>query len=163
MSVFAPLDPVPQSAAIEEGGSKTIAGIWFRWLSQLVARSTISILRVATLVHRTGSSASISASTLFLPSQDGDFRISYYAQVTTPATTSSALTITIGWKNGGIAQSKTFAPASLTGNTTASNDGDGLMIRADSGQAVTYATGYTSVGGTPMSYALDVFAESLPA
>jgi hypothetical protein len=122
----------------------------------------LGILKVASPVHRTGLSASIVATTLLNPSQTGDFRISYYAQVTQAATTNSSLTVTIGWKTNGIAQSKTFAPASLTTNTTASNDGDGVVIRADGGQAVTYATTYASTGGTAMQYLIDVYAEALP-
>lgn len=160
MSVFAPLDPIPQNEPPVEGVKGSLSGIWFRFFSQLVARSVIGILRVGNAVHRTSIGASIVATTIFLPSQTGDFRVSWYAQVTTAATTSSSIAVTIGWTSNGIACSKAFT--ALTGNTTATADGSSVLIRADSGLPVTYATTYASVGGTPMAHSLDVVAEALP-
>lgn len=160
MSVFAPLDPIPQTEPPVEGVTGRFAGIWYRFFSQLVARSVLTILRVANPVHRTNVAASIVATTLFLPAQTGDFRISWFAHVAVPASVSSSIAVTIGWKSNGVACSKTFA--AQTGNTTATADGDSVFIRADSGVAVTYSSTYISVG-TAMQYDLDVYAESVPS
>lgn len=135
---------------------------WIRWMSQLLARVLVTVGKPATPVHRTGLSVSIVATTLFTPATPGDYRVNWYAQVTQAATTNSSLTVTIGWTANSVACTKTFAPASLTTNTTASCDGDSVTIRPDSGQAVTYATAYTSTGATPMQYMLDVYPEQLP-
>ena len=160
MTVFAPLDPIPQNEPPVEGVKGLISGIWFRFFSQLVSRSVITILRVATPVHRTGLSASIVATTLFIPSQPGAYRVSWTAHITRAAGTSSSVAVTIGWTQGGVACSKAFT--ALTGNTTATVDGDSVTIRPDAGIAVTYAVAYASVGAPVATYDVDVYGEVLP-
>ena len=85
--------------------------------------------------------------------------MSYHARVTQAATTSSSLPVTVGYTDGGVAVTR--ASAALTGNTTASATGADVVVRADTNTTLTYATSYSSSGGTPMQYALDVSVEVL--
>jgi hypothetical protein len=89
----------------------------------------------------------------------GRYRVSYYARITTPATTSSSLSITIGWTNDLQACTKTVGPE--TGNTRGSVLSGSLEIECDSPGVITYATAYVSVGGQVMIYKLRFRVEKL--
>jgi hypothetical protein len=161
MSATANPDPIPVSDPIVQQGQdsqQVLGASWFRWLSQLVSRVTVTA-RIVTTVHRTGLGAAVLTSTLTIPGQAGPFRVNWTAQVTRAATTSSSITVTIGWTANGVACTKVFT--AMTGNTTASADGDSVTIRSDASQPITYAIAYASVGGTPMTYMADVVVEQL--
>lgn len=148
-----PLDPIPQSDPLVDQ-SQHMNERWYRWLSLFVTRAVTGILKVASL-HRTGLNASVAATTAYTPTQTGIvFDVKWRARVTTAAGVSSSVAVTISWKEGGIACSKTFT--ALTGNTTATVDGDSIPIRPDSGQAIQYATTYASNPAAAMQYDLDV-------
>lgn len=155
-----PLDPIPAQDPLVQR-QVYMGDRWIRWISQLVAKLESSVLSISPAVHRTAVNAAISTTTLFTPTQAGDYRVSWYAQITTPAGVSSSVEVVIGWKSSGVACSRTFNPASLTGNTTASADGDAITIRPDAAQPVTYATNYASNPASAMAHLLDVVAESL--
>lgn len=92
----------------------------------------------------------------------GLYRVSWYARITTAASVSSSLTITIGWTESGNVLSK--PGTALTGNTTGTLESGGLpLIRIDASTPVTYATAYASTGGTAMQYRLDVVLEQIEA
>jgi hypothetical protein len=83
----------------------------------------------------------------------GLYRVEWRARITQAASVSSSLAVTFSWVDGAVSCSKTF-PA-LTGNTTATADGDSVLIRIDQASPVSYSTTYASVGGTVMKYAAD--------
>jgi hypothetical protein len=87
----------------------------------------------------------------------GVYRLSYYTRIKQAASVSSSLTITLSWTDGGVLQS--FSAAAITGNTTATDQSNVLLIRVDNVSPVNYATAYVSVGGTPMLYNLDAILE----
>ena len=89
------------------------------------------------------------------------YRVTYTARVTTPATTSSSLTITISWTAGGVTQS--IVGAAMTGNTTATLQTATMAPKIDQATPISYATTYVSVGATPMAYELDVILEVFSA
>lgn len=91
--------------------------------------------------------------------EPGVWRLSYTLRVTRAATTSSALQLTIGWTEGGVAQ--TQASANLTGNLTTTREGGTFILRVDSATNITYTVEYTSVGATSMTFSLDIIAERL--
>jgi hypothetical protein len=132
---------------------------WIRYFSE--QRGSIDqkpTRRVA--VRATGQTASIATTPLPLGSiPPGVWRISYRFRITTPATTSSSLTFTLAWEEGGVTQSE--SGAAETGNTTTSGQFGTLIIRVDTATPISYATTYASVGATPMAYDLDVVAEEL--
>ena len=153
----AALDPIPQSDPLIDE-SQHMGERWYRWLSAFVTRCLTAILRVAA-VHRSGLSSSQSATTIYTPNQTGlIWRVNWAVRVTTAAAVSSSIAVTINWTEGGVACSKAFA--ALTGNTTATADGDSVVIRSDV-QPIRYATTYASNPAGVMVYELDVVVEDL--
>jgi hypothetical protein len=108
----------------------------------------------------TGQSASIA--TTAVPSDvltAGLYRVSWYARVTTAATTSSSLTVTIGWTEQSVPL--TVSGVAMTGNTTTTVQNATQVVQIDGGTSITYATTYASSGATAMVYALTVLLEQL--
>lgn len=145
--------PFPVSDAIAKEGSLRPTKPFIEWVTALTGDVDASPARVVTKTV-TAQAASI-ASTPFAVGalSPGLYRIEFYARITQAASTSSSLTVTFSWVDGGISCSKTFA--ALTGNTTATVDGDGRLIRIDQASPVSYSTTYASVGGTVMQYRAD--------
>lgn len=141
-----------------------------------VAGGAPSILAVADL---TAQSAAKTATALYTPTATGLYRISYYAKVTTAATTSSILGGTTGlilaYTDGtdSVAQTAFTLPEDNqagsalsvgTGNTTNTTQAvvhGTAVIYALTGVGITYAFGYTSVGVTAMQYELHITLEAL--
>ena len=145
---------VPREPFLDRAGQLALA--WWRYLSDLrtvplrltdVALATQGASIAATALHTVGAV------------QRGIYRLAYYQRVTRAATTSSELTTTFGWTDGGVAQ--TISGAVMNGNTTATQQTGTLLVRADKATTLTYATAYVSVGGTPMQYSLDITLEQL--
>lgn len=152
-----PLDPIPQTDPLIDS-AQMMGERWYRWLSEVITRLLQAVLTVAS-ARKGPLSSALSTTTIFTPSQPGAYRISWSLQVTTAATTSSSIAVTLGWKANGVAQTEAFV--ALTGNTTGTHGSGSVTIRPDSGQAITYATAYASVGGTAMAYQCDVTVEAL--
>jgi hypothetical protein len=90
----------------------------------------------------------------------GLYRVTYYARITQAATTSSSLTVTLGWTDGGAGPG--FSGAAMTGNTTTTVQSETFMLRTDARAAINYSTTYASVGATPMQYRLDIVLMRVP-
>src|SRR2546425_527659 len=132
---------------------------WYLWLAAVILRvqAAPEILKVVSL---TNQSASIGTTAIPIGSiSAGLYRINWHARITTAASVSSSLTVTIGYTDNAI--SCTQSGAALTGNTTATVQGGMAILRSDGAAPLTYSTTYASVGGTVMIYKLDVVAERL--
>lgn len=131
---------------------------FLQWLLSLTGRIQASpnLQSPATIA---ASSSAVGITPLAASISGGSYRLTYYARIITPASVSSSLTVTIGWTDGGIAQSFSF-PA-ITGNTTTTTDSQTRVVRADQATSLTYAIGYASVGGTAMQYDLVIGREAL--
>lgn len=106
-------------------------------------------------------SAAIATTSIPNPSSSsGAYRVSYYTRITTPATTSSSLTVTIGFTDNGVAES--FSGTAITLNTVLAAQTNTYLIFSDAAAPITYSTAYASVGATPMQYKLMVVLEQLP-
>ena len=141
------------------GQSELIGFKWLQWLNALRDRLNLASKRLIT-VSLTTQAASIGATAFGFGAQPaGLFRVSWYARITQAATTSSSLTVTVG--NTDAAINCTQSGAAITGNTTATVQGSAVFVRADRSNAPTYATTYSSVGGTPMQYRLDLTCEAV--
>ena len=128
------------------------------WLEQQ-QRTNASPSRLG-VVTLTGQSAAISATPVPMPDLTaGYYRLSYVARITRAATTSSSLTITMGWTE---TVALTQAGTAMTGNTTTTVQTGSLFLRVDANAAMTYSTAYASVGGTSMQYRLDILVEAIP-
>lgn len=149
--------PPYASAAVGQGGR--VSPFWQPWFERIVAAVT-AMERLAS-VALTTQEASIAATDVgaSLPAA-GLYRVSYYARITRAATTSSSLTVTLSWTDGGVACSQ--AGAAMTGNTTATVQSDSVVVSVDAATAIQYATTYGTVGATTMQYALSLYLEPLP-
>lgn len=157
-----PLTPIPQYDPLVEKVSFKMNDRWYRWLSDVLTRLLQSVLALAA-VHRVALTGSIGTATVYTPTQPGVYRVSWSIQVTTAATTSSSIAVTLGWKTGPTATpvAQTEAFAAITGNTTGTHGSGSVVIYPTSAQPITYQTTYASVGGTSMAYQVDVVVEEL--
>ena len=148
-----------QNGLARTGDPGTMTFVWQGWLQTLVQ----ALLKVASKVGSvtlSGQSAAIPTTVLATTVLATTcYRVSYTTRVVTPASTTSALTVTIGWTDGGV--SCTQSGAMLTDNTPSTQESGTLMISADKDSSVTYSTAYTSVGATSMTYNLSLYVEEL--
>ncbi len=133
--------------------------VWIDWFTALTLRvdANPTTFSPAQLVNQ---GAAIGTTPIPVDNlSQGLYRITYSARITTAATVSSSLTITLGWTDGGV--SCTLAGAALTGNTVSSVQGGTIMVANDQAAPLTYAVAYASVGATSMVYALSIFVEQI--
>ena len=112
-------------------------------------------------VDLTAQDASIAATDMTggtLPG--GWYRLTYYFRITTAASVSSSLQLTIDWNEGGVTPS--FTGVAETGNTTTTYQTGTLFFPVTNLSAVRYSTTYASVG-TPMDYLLHLNLEAINA
>lgn len=118
-------------------------------------------------VDLTAQAASIGATTLLAVTATGFYRVSAYAVVTqVPSTSSTLPKVTITWTDSNNTTGETFdiTPTLAGGPANALTDfkQGTLVFNAKTGSNIQYATsGYASVGGTPMQYALSLRLESI--
>lgn len=130
------------------------------WLRAAVLTPITQSSRTLTTVSLTDQHASIGATAINTTTLSaGLYRAWWYARVTTAAGVSSSLTVTLGWTESSIAL--TYAGVAMTGNTTATTQSDGGVVRIDGATNVTYATTYASNAAGAMQYRLDVVLEAL--
>lgn len=157
----APLEFIPNDAALVDQ-DRTIAHRWYIWLSEFWLHVKTLVGVIGTVYSKTNQTATITTATIATITQDGIYRASYYLRVTTIPTTSFSLTVTIGWREGGVTKSQAFtaltgAPGALA---TAFQNGS-VVIRATSGTLVTITIAYASVGATAMVFGVDAPVELL--
>ena len=134
---------------------------WARYFDNLVLliESTPSRVRSVSL---TDQNASIAATDMTDGAfSSGLYELKYYARITQAATTSSSLTVTLDWIDGGVVVS--FSGAAITGNTTSTYQSETQLVRIDPLSPVRYSTVYASVGATPMKYALYITLTEIQA
>jgi hypothetical protein len=144
--------PFPLRSAVTLQEDRFLTRPWVAWLTDLV-RKVDSDPTVVSSVTVTAKSASISATSfprVILPT--GLYRIGYFARITTAATTSSSLTVTIAGVNGGVACA--IAGSAITGNTTSTVQSGNVYVQSDDSTSLTYATTHVSSGSTVMVYGL---------
>jgi hypothetical protein len=153
------LESIPYNTGIIEGKNDPIASVWYLWFFGLVA-----VLSAAPTLVATGSLKNKGASIPTTPiaiddAQGGYYRVSIYARITRPATTSSSLTVQIGWTESG--QTLLYAFPALTGNSVLSVLMQEPVIKNDQASPITYSTIYASAGAVTMQYSLDIAVERL--
>jgi len=136
-----------------------VGGEWVKWFGDQAAQLDEKTARKGQ-VTLSGQTASLATTPIPLESiPPGVWRVSYVVRVTTPGTISSSIQVTITWTEGGITQTETGA--ALIGNVTTTREGASRIIRVDHATPISYATTYASAGATPMTYRLDVLAETV--
>lgn len=125
---------------------------WFRNIRQAIDATPSQITTPVTL---TAQSASIGVTPIPSdPLAPGLYSVTYYARITTAAVTSSSLTVTLFWTDGGV--SCTHAFTALTGNTVSTTGSDSYLLRIDQATPISYSTTYASNGAGEMVYSLDL-------
>ena len=150
---FAP-PPIREKFDGEDG---TTRRPWVDWLTSLTQQVVAAPERIAT-TSATGQSVSIPATDLS-DGTAGLYRITYYARITTAAVTTSSLTVTFSWTDGGVVCS--LSGAAMTANTTTTVQTGTALVRSDASAPITYATTYASNGAGEMKYQLDVTVEGV--
>ncbi len=116
----------------------------------------------------TAQSAAITATTIYAATATGMFRVSWSADITTAATTSSVLGGTNGFQvlytspTDSVVKT-TVAGASITSaaNTTGTATTGSIIVYAKTGTNIQFTYDYASVGGTVMVYELHIKVEAL--
>jgi len=134
------------------------------WMTQLVADVDAAPARLQT-ASVSGQHASIGTTAIQTGSlATGLYRVTWYARVTTPATTgaaTSSLTVTLGWTDGGV--TCTYSGAAMTGNTTGTVQSQTQMVNVAAASPITYATTYASNTAGQMVYKLTLVLEQVNA
>jgi len=158
------LPPPPLDTAIVETGTGlgVVTGSMTRdfaeWLRSVTTRvSTSAYSPRSSAVTLTAQTTSIGLTTL-LPSATGLYRVCWRFRLSTAATTSSSLLVTITATDG---VTVTYASAAYTGNVTNAPQSGVFLVRADAGTPLSYSTTYASSGATAMVYELDITLEAL--
>lgn len=139
----------------------TITTAWIQYFTDQGDEVSASAQRFSS-VDLTGQAASIGATSMpNIIDSAGQYRITYYTRITQAASTSSSLTVSLSWTDGGVSLS--LSGSAITGNTTTTVQSGTLMVHADAATPISYATTYVSVGGTPMQYSLYLTLERVDA
>jgi hypothetical protein len=108
-------------------------------------------------VNLTTQSAAQAATTLYTPASDGLFTITYYAKVTTAATTSSTLGVFSVISTDTDSNVVTTVGQSTQQNSlTAGFISGSITVYAKASTAIQYSLGYASSGATAMQYELRI-------
>ena len=157
---MATIDPPPYIAPIAEGRSEVMGSAWMRWFQASVFNVLSSTPTVfSARVGLVAQNASIGTTNIPLPAiSAGQYIVSYYARITTPAGVSSSLTVNLGWTESSIPL--LFSGAAMTGNTITTVQSGSQMIIADGNTPITYSTTYASNAANAMQYRLTVIVQS---
>lgn len=145
----------------EDPNEGLVSDPWAKWL-QFNNVTLQNTPRIATPASHTTQSASITT-TAFLPGSfnGGLYRLTFYAEVTTAATTSSSLEVTFLWTAQTL--TKTATSTAMTGNTTTTVNSGSFLVLADPNTPISYSTTYSSVGATSMVYNVYLLLENMTA
>ncbi len=131
----------------------------------------VDIVPILASVDLVGQTAAIASTLLYSVVGDGLYRITWSADITTQATTSSVLGGTNGFQILATSPTdsvvKTFPRTITSGvNTDSTNSLDTgisgvITVFAENGTDIEYQMDYTSVGGTSMEYELHIRCEKL--
>ena len=150
----------PQSG--REVPTGIISNAWYEYFLQAQDRLNAGADTLTTVFDSViNQSAAIPTTSIPLTTLSvGLYRVSTYARITQAGSTSSSLTVTLGWTDGTVAC--TSSGSAMTGNTTSTTQSLSAMIRSDSSTPLTYSAAYASSGGTAMTFRLDLAVEQIP-
>lgn len=155
----APLDLIPEDAKLL-GDDGKIGRRWYLWLFVIWSRLRSCVAIQGSVYTKSSQSASIVTATIATIVYTGWYRPSYYIRVTTIPTTSFSLTVTLGWRDGGVTKSQAFAALTGAPGTLATAfQTDAIAVKVDSGTVMTISVAYVSVGATAAVFAVDAPVE----
>jgi hypothetical protein len=155
-----PISPYQVREPIVETKTRLVTTTWERWLRELTDALNHAP-RVVGQVSLLAQAASLPPTPISTPALTGGlYRVSVAVHITKAASTSSSLTVTLGWTDGGTPIS--LAGTAVVGNTVTTVQSDSVLLNVDTDTAITYATTYATSGVAQMEYALHVMVEKLP-
>jgi hypothetical protein len=130
--------------------------------NSVASNPTLFSQAVVATVNLTGLSANISATSLYVTTFSGLYRVSVYMVTTTTATTSTMPSSTVVWDDAdnGVSQNIQMTPTNSSNTNTNAQQASAVMsVRA--GIQISYSTaGYASSGPT-MKYSLHIVLEAI--
>ena len=133
------LAPLPEGAEIVDGDRSPTA--FFRLLWQMIRDSMVRTPTEAR-ISGSGQTAALATTTIRTTTLQADYEVGYYIRKTTADGVSSSLTVTLGWTENGVAQTRAFA--ALATDTTGANQSAVIPILADAATDITIAIAYAS-------------------
>jgi hypothetical protein len=113
-------------------------------------------------VDLTGQTASVGTTNIIASATAGVYRLSYYMKITTAGSTSGSVTLTLSYTDRDDSVVVTYVvPTPANAIDSSSVVSGTLVVDAKTATAITYATSYSSSGGTAMQYKLRLKAEAL--
>jgi hypothetical protein len=157
---MARIPPVPRFSAVLKGMAQLIEYHWDNWFQGLANALNVTAASVGRVMLTT-QSATVTTQPLTMQTlSQGLYRITYYARITRPASSSSSLTPSFNWTDGGVACSIT--ESALTGNLTTTTGARVVPMQIDAATSPTYTLTYASTGGTTMQFEWTAELEALP-
>lgn len=133
---------------------------WVDFLTLAVTQRVTQTAQILKALNLPNQSAAIGSTAIPLGQiNQGIYRLSVRARITTPAGVSSALQVTVGGTEGGVVLS--FPGTSLTGNLVTTAETRTIFLVSDANAPIFYSTTYASVGAPAMVYSLELAVESL--
>lgn len=151
------LPPIPVSVAIANPKDGTMT-FFFRQIWELLRVGFQQAPTVAA-IELTDQSAAVVTSLAYLAVAGGEYRVTARLRKTIPDGVSSSLTVTIGWLDGGVAQTKAFS--ALTTDSIVANQSDDVTVHADPASQITYAIAYASNTPAKMHYNAAILTEQM--
>ena len=147
---------MPQSLApllqgmpiVEQDGSPTLVFLQ-RW-QDLIASFTRTPTRAVIPATDTVLSAALATVAILTTTVAGLYEVGYYIRKVAADGVSSSLTVTIGWTENAVAQTRAFA--ALTTDTTGANQSAVIPVLADAATDITIAIAYASNTPNQMTY-----------
>lgn len=148
------LDPILLNTAITDRDGRILSFFRLRWEQLRTLIQYVSSVAQITVASR---ASALGATNVYVVTAAGWYRVSVYTEITTAATTSSSVTVTITWTHNGKAMTHTFT--AFTDNNIQRADLQEGLILVDTATAIQVSTAYASVGATAMQYSLNASAE----
>lgn len=134
---------------------------WIKYFQAQTDTFSTAPVTLGTPVQLTVQAASIGSTSFPVDLlSSGLYYVDFYARITRAATTSSSLTVSIGWTDGTISQG--ISGAAMTANVTTDVQTGRIMVEVDGATSITYSTTYASVGATAMQYKLSLVLTRVP-
>lgn len=153
-----PTDPVVNVGESFQKSKWTLTDKWFDWLLQLSTIVLQGRRRLVTVVEN-DLAAAVGATVLISGKNQGRYCVTVWLRVQQAATTSSALSVSIGATDNLQAYQLTTTPIVNGGPSSAWSQS--FMVENDESVAVTWAFNYASVGGTPAIGRVRIVVESM--
>lgn len=113
------------------------------------------------VIDGSAKSATLAATTVYTPTATGYYRINYYAELTTAATTSSSITPVVTFTGADSNTAATVTGTAYAGNVVNNGIGGSITVYAKTGVAIKLGITYASSGATAMVYNYRAICEAL--